>query len=157
MLTGSEGIITGAGVGELPPSGGPGILGGELAYYLLQKRPDGQSEWDDVEGSNYSFAQRLPNAKSLCKNDVVLFYRPVKSGTPEDGCIYATAVVAAVVIGGRGFVDAELRDFEVLAAPVPLNKVGDPRANAQHSFQPVPRAFYEAVVVGQGEKPEAQP
>lgn len=112
-----------------------------MAYFLLQKRPDGQSEWDDEEGASYHFARKLPNAKNLCKNDIVLFYRPVKSGTPEDGCIYARATVATVEIGDRGRVDAGLTDYVVFNA-VPLNVVGDPRANPQHSFQPVSKDFY---------------
>lgn len=120
--------------------------GNPLAYYLLQKRPDGQSTWNDIEGQSYSFAQRLPNAKSLCKNDLVLFYRPVKSGTPEDGCVYATAIVKSVVIGGRGFVDAELMNYTPFADPVPLASVGDPRANPQHSFQPVHDEWVHAVL-----------
>lgn len=126
-------------------SGGSIILG-PVRYFLLQKRPDGHSEWSDVEGKSYNFAQRLPRARSLCKNDVVLFYRPIHSGTPEDGCIYTQAKVARVELGDRGIVDAVLQDFTVYAYPVPLGRVGDPRTNAQHSFQPVSREFYLDVV-----------
>lgn len=121
-----------------------------MAYFLLQKRPDGQSAWEDDEGISYNFAQRLPNAKHLCKNDTVLFYRPVNSGTPEDGCIFATAVIASVTVGDRGLVDASLRDYVVLGRPVPLARVGDPRRNAQHSFQSVPRQFFLDVLNASG-------
>ena len=121
-----------------------------MAYFLLQKRPDGQSAWDDNDGKSYNFAQRLPNAKSRCKNDTVLFYRPVNSGTIEDGCVFATAVVASVTVGDRGFVDASLRDYVVFGRPVPLVKVGDPRRNAQHSFQPVTRQFVLDVLEASG-------
>ena len=65
----------------------------------------------------------------------------MKSGTPEDGCIYARATVATVEIGDRGRVDAGLTDY-VVFKPVPLSVLGDPRANAQHSFQPVSSDFY---------------
>ncbi len=112
-----------------------------MSYFLLQKRPDGHSEWEDEEGTSYHFARKLPNAKNLCKNDIVLFYRPQKSGTPEDGCIYARATVATVEIGDKGRVDAGLTEY-VDFNPVPLSAVGDPRANAQHSSQPVTRDFY---------------
>jgi hypothetical protein len=115
-------------------------------YFLLQKKPDGSSLWDDSEGRTYNFAMKLPNARSLSKNSLVLFYRPRKSGTPEDGCIYALARIGTVEIGSRGAVDAELRDFVWFQNPVPLAAVGDPRANPQHSFQPVDREFYKAVL-----------
>ena len=128
-----------------------------MRCFLLQKRPDGQSEWADVEGVSYNFAQRLPNAKDLCKNDVVLFYRPVKSGTPEDGCIYAQAKVARVELGDRGLVDARLADFTRFIHPVPLDKVGDPRANAQHSFQRVAEGFYREVLARVGSDEGATP
>lgn len=113
-----------------------------MAYYLLQKRPDGQTAWEDEEGENYHFARRLPNARNLCKNDIVLFYRPTKSGTPEDGCLFARATVAQVELGERGRVDAQLIDY-VTFRPVSLAALGDPRTNAQHSFQPVNRSFYQ--------------
>ena len=121
-----------------------------MAYFLLQKRPDGQSAWDDDEGKSYSFAQRLPNAKNLCKNDTVLFYRPVNSGTVEDGCVFATAVVASVTVGDGGLVDASLREYLVFGRPVPLVSVGDPRRNAQHSFQSVSRQFFRDVLDASG-------
>ncbi|MGD9934243.1 MAG: hypothetical protein AB7T37_11065 [Dehalococcoidia bacterium] len=121
-----------------------------MAYFLLQKKPDGASSWDDSEGRTYSFAMRLPNAKALSKNDRVLFYRPTKSGTPEDGCIYAVARVGTVVVGNRGAVDADLIEFVWFQKPIPLTAVGDPRANPQHSFQPVPRSFFEAVLSAAG-------
>jgi len=113
-----------------------------MAYYLLQKRPDGQTAWEDQEGASYNFARRLPNARNLCRNDVVLFYRPTGSGTPEDGCVFARATVAQVELGDRGRVDAQLVDY-VAFRPVALAKLGDPRANRQHSFQPIARSFYE--------------
>ncbi len=121
-----------------------------MAFFMLQKRPDGQSSWDDSEGTTYKFSQRLPNATKLCKNDVVLFYRPTKSGTPEDGCIFATAKVCSVVLGDKGIVDAELADYIVLQRPVSIGEVGDPRRNAQHSFQPVSRAFFHQVLQAAG-------
>ena len=117
-----------------------------MSCFLLQKKPDGQSSWDDREGSVYSFAQRLPNAAALCRNDIVIFYRPKKSGTPEDVCIYTIATVSNVVVGDRRAVEATLRDFEWFPAPVPLDQVGDPRANSQHSFQPVDRSFLARVL-----------
>jgi hypothetical protein len=117
-----------------------------VSYFLLQKRPDAQTDWNDQEGDRYNFALRLPNAKSLCKNDVVLFYRPLRSGTPEDGCVFAQATVGRVELGDHGLVDAQLSDYLVFLNPVPLEDVGDPRANPQHSFQPVKRDFYSAVL-----------
>ncbi len=121
-----------------------------MAFFMLQKRPDGQSSWDDSEGTTYNFNQRLPNARKLCKNDIVLFYRPTKSGTPEDGCIFATAKVWSVVLGDKGVVDAELTAYVAFQRPVSLGKVGDPRRNAQHSFQQVSRAFFDQVFQASG-------
>jgi hypothetical protein len=116
------------------------------SYFLLQKRPDGQTQWDDEEGRTYNFAERLPNAKNLVKNSVVLFYRPLRSGTPEDGCVFARARVSAVeVVQGRT-VDAYLTDYVGFQRPVPLQEVGDPRANPQHSFQPVDESWYLQVL-----------
>lgn len=120
-----------------------------MSYFLLQKRPAGDSEWEDEEGLSYHFARSLPNASSLCKNDVVAFYRPTGSGTTEDGCVYARARVADVELGERGRVDAALDEY-VEFEPVPLTVVGDPRANKQHSFQPIARSFYKAVLEAAG-------
>jgi hypothetical protein len=117
-----------------------------MAYFLLQKRPDGQSSWDDEEGRRYNFSSRLPHAKNLCKGDTVLFYRPLNSGTSVDGCIYALSEVLSVEISSGSDVNAELTGYKVLEPPVPIDKVGDPRRNAQHSFQPVYRQYYESVI-----------
>jgi hypothetical protein len=117
-----------------------------MAHYMLQKRPDGGSDWQDVEGRSYSFARRLPNAKRLCRNDRVLFYRPKGSGTPQDGCIYAVATVDQVEIGAGQLVDAELREYVEFLLPVLLDDVGDPRSNPQHSFQPVDREYFLRVL-----------
>lgn len=121
-----------------------------MAYFLLQERPDGQWAWEDNEGRSYNFPQRLPNAKNLCKNDTVLFYRPVKSGTDEDGCVFATAVVASVTVGDHGLVDASPREYVVFGRPLRLGDVSDPRRNPQHSFQPLPRTFFLGVLGASG-------
>lgn len=117
-----------------------------MAYFLLQKRPDGHTAWDDAEGTSYNFAARLPNARLLSKGDHVLFYRPLNCGTESDGCIYAVAEVAVVEISERGLVDAHLRNYRPLRSPVPLSEVGDPRRNPQHSFQPIPEEFFVCVM-----------
>ncbi|MEO6398493.1 MAG: hypothetical protein ABIP13_08500 [Tepidiformaceae bacterium] len=122
-----------------------------MAYFLLQKQPGGQSAWDDVYGNSYNFAQRLANARSLCENDTVFFYRPENSGTTEDGCVFATAVVAAATVGDRVFMDACLRDYVVIGRPVPLAKVGDARRNAQRCFQTVTRQFVHDVLEASGD------
>ena len=119
-------------------------------FFLLQKLPDGESAWGDEEGSKYSFRESLPNARTLCKNDVVLFYRPLRAGSPESGCIFATATVEAVVLEDGGKVDAHLRDYVVFQGPVPLREIGDPRRNSQHSFQRVNRSLFEAVMTANG-------
>lgn len=76
----------------------------------------------------------------------MLFYRPKKSGTPEDGRIYGVATVASVEVGNRGAVVATLNGFEWFKSPVELGSVGDPRANPQHSFQPVDGEFMSRVL-----------
>jgi hypothetical protein len=116
-----------------------------VSFFLLQKKPDGATAWDDHEGESYNFAQRLPGAKNLCKNDVVFFYRPLSSRTPQDGCIYAAARVARVELHEDGRVDAALIGFRWFHTPVALERVGDPRANPQHSFQKIRREFASAV------------
>ena len=97
------------------------ILGSQsMSNFLLQKRPDGESKWADEEGRSCHFAQRLPNAKILRKNDRVLFDRPLKCGTSEDGCIYDQAIVARLIAGDDGHVDAHLTDFVGFLRPVRL-------------------------------------
>jgi hypothetical protein len=115
-------------------------------YFLFQKLPDGKSEWQDVEGDQYHFAQRLPNAKSVCKNDIVLFYRPSRSDTSDAGCVYAMAKVAAVEIAGRDAVIAELSGYTTFSNPPPLTVLGDPRRNVQHSLQPVKKEWFDRLI-----------
>lgn len=130
-----------------PRSWNPGL---PMAYFVLQKRPDDQTGWNDVEGVSYRFSRSLPNARAVSRRDSVLFYRPRGSGTEEDGCIYATAVVGPVVIDRDGSVEARIENFQMLRRPVPLSEVGDPRANAQHSLQPVSREFFVATLALSG-------
>lgn len=40
-----------------------------MAYFIQQKKPVGSSTRDNSERRTYSFAMRLPNAKSLPTND----------------------------------------------------------------------------------------
>lgn len=117
-----------------------------MAYFMLQKRPDDQTDWNDIEGSAYRFARSLPNAKAVSKRDIVLFYRPLGCGTDEDGCIYARGTVGPVTIERDGSVEASIANFHRFENPVALSAVGDPRANAQHSLQPLSSEFFEAVM-----------
>lgn len=116
-----------------------------MSYFLFQKRPDGDSKWEDEEGRVYNFSKGLPRATRVSKNDRLLFYRPVKAGTPEDGCIYATASVGLLEIDGKS-VFARLRDYVAFGTLVPLTDVGDPRDNTQHSLQPVDRDWFQLVL-----------
>jgi hypothetical protein len=120
-----------------------------VSYFLFQKRPDGESKWDDEEGRQYNFSQGLPRATRVSKNDQLLFYRPLKSGTAEDGSLYATARVAFLEVNGRDVI-AGLGDFVRFLRPVPMASVGDPRDNAQLSLQPVTREWFEAVLAAAG-------
>jgi hypothetical protein len=117
-----------------------------MAYYMLQKLPDGESAWADSEGETYNFARRLPNAKNLCKNDRVVFYRPTRADTADAGCFFAIATVARVEVGDRGKVDAILTDYVLLPSPVPIREAGNPRRNNQHSLQAVTRKFFENIL-----------
>jgi hypothetical protein len=113
-----------------------------MAYFMLQKRPDDQTGWRDVEGEAYRFAKSLPNARRVSKRDKVVFYRPVGCGTLEDGCVYASAAIGPVTIERDGTVEAHIHDFHFFERPVPLTEVGDPRANVQHSLQPISEEYF---------------
>ena len=102
----------------------------------------------------YSFARRLPGAKNLCKNDIVIFYRPLSSGTPDAGCLYGAARVERVILHADGQVDASLIGFRAFENPLLLKAFGDPRANPQHSFQRVARTYAVGVFESAGMREE---
>jgi hypothetical protein len=116
-----------------------------VSYFLFQKKPDGASKWDDEDGRIYNFSKALPRATRVSKHDHLLFYRPAKAGTPEDGCVYAAAVVGLLEIDGKNVL-ARLQDYLVFGNVVPLTEVGDPRDNPQLSLQPVDRDWFEKVL-----------
>jgi len=102
-----------------------------MSIWIFNQRDD--SEYDDVEGRQYSYPRYLPNAQQVSPGDLFVYYRP-KNASDIGGFFFGAGRVGALDREG-GMVTAHVEDYVELSRPVNETELTNkPRSNQQNSI-----------------------